>query len=70
MMVEFFGWFTSLENSKVLALILFFTVFCGIVIYLYSSKSRSEQLEAHKYIPLQDDEYEAAADTDDEGKNQ
>ena len=55
-MPEWFLWLTRFENSKVVALLLFFTVFCGIVIYLYSSRKRSTRLESYKYIPLDDDE--------------
>lgn len=54
-MREFFQWFTHMENSKVLALILFLVVFVGILIYVYANKKRSARLESYKYIPLDDD---------------
>lgn len=60
-MNELLQWFTQFENSKVFALILFFTVFCVIVIYLYSSKERSKRLESYKNIPFDDDEDEELA---------
>jgi len=49
-------WFTRFENSKVVALLLFFFAFCGILIYVYTGKKRSRRLESYKYIPLQDDD--------------
>ena len=58
-------WFTHLENSKVFALVMFFTFFCVIVIYLYSSKKRSERLESYKNIPFEDEEHEEYTDSDD-----
>jgi cbb3-type cytochrome oxidase subunit 3 len=57
-MSGFLQWFTQLENSKVFALVLFFSLFCVIVIYLYSSKKRSERLESYKNIPFEDEEHE------------
>ena len=55
-MPEWLLWFTRFENSKVVALLLFFFTFCGILIYVYSGKKRSERLESYKYIPLRDDD--------------
>ncbi|WP_245835109.1 cbb3-type cytochrome c oxidase subunit 3 [Methylobacillus rhizosphaerae] len=49
-------WFTRFENTKPLSLVIFFLVFCGVLFYLFGSKTRSETLESHKNIPLQDDE--------------
>ena len=49
-------WFTRFENTKPLSLLIFFVVFCGVVVYAYGSKKRGKQLEEHKNIPLQDDE--------------
>ena len=54
-MAEFWGWITDLSNSKMVALILFFSTFVGILIYLYSSRGRSERLESYKYMPFDDD---------------
>lgn len=64
-MSSFFAWFTHLGNSKVFALVLFFSFFCVVIIYLYSSKSRGERLESYKNIPFQDednDEYKDSGD--------
>ena len=55
-MPEWLLWFTRFENSKVVALLLFFFTFCGILIYVYTGKKRSRRLESYKYIPLQDDD--------------
>ena len=55
-MPEWLLWVTRLENSKIVALLLFFFTFCGILIYVYTGKQRSRRLESYKYIPLQDDD--------------
>ena len=55
-MMDFLLWFTKFENTKPLSLVIFFAVFCGIVIYAYGSQRRGEELETYKNIPLQDDE--------------
>jgi cbb3-type cytochrome oxidase subunit 3 len=60
-MPEWMMWITRLENSKIVALLLFFVTFCGILLYVYSGKQRSRRLESYKYIPLQDDETHANA---------
>ncbi len=55
-MFDWLLWFTRLDNSKIFALLLFFGTFCGIVVYVFGSRRRGRLLEAHKYIPLQDDD--------------
>ncbi|HZV98329.1 MAG TPA: cbb3-type cytochrome c oxidase subunit 3 [Methylophilaceae bacterium] len=57
--MEWLLWFTKFENTKPLALVIFFVLFCGILIYLYGSKRRGQKLEQHKNIPLQDDDKQA-----------
>jgi len=54
-MQEFFEWFTHMENTKPLALVLYFVAFVGIMAYLFVGRTRSKQIERHKYIPLDDD---------------
>jgi len=54
-MQEILEWFTHMENTKPLALILFFVTFVGILAYLFIGKERSEEIERQKYIPLDDD---------------
>jgi cbb3-type cytochrome oxidase subunit 3 len=54
--MEFLLWFTKFENTKPLSLVIFSAVFVGVVIYLYGSKQRGEELESFKNIPLHDDD--------------
>jgi len=61
MMPEWILWFTRFENSKVVALVLFFVAFCGILLYVYTGKSRGQRLESYKYMPLQDDDLDSNA---------
>ncbi len=58
--MEWLLWFTKFENTKPLALLIFFTVFCGILLYLYGSRSRGQRLEEYKNIPLQDEDKKEA----------
>lgn len=55
-MSEIFEWFLDLRNSKIAALLIFFTTFIGIIIYIYGSKKRSERLETYRNIPFLDDD--------------
>lgn len=61
MLAEFWMWITDLGNSKMVALVIFFTTFVGIVLYVYSNKARSERLESYRYVPFLDDEYKPQA---------
>lgn len=54
--MDLWYWITDLNNSKMVALLLFFSTFVGILIYLFSSRKRSERLESYRYIPFDDDE--------------
>ncbi|MEQ1600954.1 MAG: cbb3-type cytochrome c oxidase subunit 3 [Methylophilaceae bacterium] len=49
-------WFTHFENTKPLALIIFFTVFCGILFYVYGNKKRGKRLESYKNMPFLDED--------------
>ncbi len=49
-------WFSKPENTKPLALVIFFVTFIGIVIYAYGNKKRSETLESYRDIPFLDDQ--------------
>jgi cbb3-type cytochrome oxidase subunit 3 len=51
-------WFSKPENTKPLALLIFFVTFVGILLYVYGSKKRSKRLESYKDIPFQDDDDE------------
>lgn len=55
MVMEWLNWFSRPENTKPLALLIFFVTFVGIVVYVYGSKKRSKRLESYKDIPFQDD---------------
>ena len=68
-MAEWIQWLGQFENSKILALLLFFIAFCGILIYVYTGKKRSQRLESYKFIPLQDDEEDLDADSGEEEDN-
>lgn len=60
-MGEFIEWFSKMENTKPLALVIFFVVFVGIVVYVYTGKKRRDRLESYKHIPFQDeDDHEQA----------
>ena len=52
-------WFTQFENTKPVALVIFFTVFCGILFYVFGSRARGERLESYKDIPFLDDGQDA-----------
>lgn len=54
--MEFLMWFSRPENTKPLALIIFFVTFVGIVLYVYTGKKRGERLESYRDIPFADDE--------------
>ncbi len=53
--MEWLMWFTQFENTKPLALVIFFTVFCGILLYLFGSRRRGERLESYKNMPFLDE---------------
>lgn len=55
-MLDFFMWFTKFENTKPLSLVIFFTMFCVILYYVFGSKQRGIELERYKNIPLQDED--------------
>ena len=53
--MEWLMWFTQFENTKPLALVIFFTVFCGILLYVYGSRQRGGRLESYKHMPFLDE---------------
>ena len=63
--MEWLMWFSKPENTKPLALIIFFFTFVGIVVYVYGSKKRSEKLESYRNIPFLDDQPGEHSDTKD-----
>ncbi|MGM0517375.1 MAG: cbb3-type cytochrome oxidase subunit 3 [Pseudomonadota bacterium] len=56
MIGDIFAWLGNMENSKPLALILFFGTFVGIILYVYTGKKRKQRLESYKDIPFMDDD--------------
>ncbi len=48
-------WFAKPENTKPLALLIFFVTFVAIILYVYGSKKRGKRLESYKDIPFLDD---------------
>ena len=63
--MEWLMWFSKPENTKPLALIIFFVTFIGIVIYVYGSKKRGAKLESYRDIPFLDDQPGEQDDTKD-----
>lgn len=49
-------WLSNMENTKPLALVIFFVVFVGILLYVYTGKKRTKRLESYKNIPFLDDD--------------
>lgn len=49
-------WLSNMENTKPLALVIFFVTFVGILIYVFTNKNRSKRLESYKNIPFMDDD--------------
>lgn len=54
-----FEWLSQMENTKPLALVIFFVTFLGIILYVFTGKKRSRRLEAYKNIPFLDDDASA-----------
>lgn len=55
-MTDLIQWLANMENSKPLALLIFFVTFVGIVLYVYTGKERKQRLESYKNIPFMDDD--------------
>ncbi len=51
-------WFTKFENTKPVSLVIFFTMFCVILFYVFGNKQRGAELETYKNIPLLDENLE------------
>lgn len=61
-------WLSNMENTKPLALVIFFVVFVGILLYVFTGKKRTKRLESYKNIPFLDDD-QAQAKSQDKGSN-
>lgn len=62
-MSDVLQWLGRLENSKIVALLIFFVTFCAILLYVFTGKKRRERLESYKYIPFADEDKSESADT-------
>jgi len=51
-----FEWLSHMENTKPLALVIFFLAFVGILVYVFGGKKRSQRLESYKNIPFLEDD--------------
>ena len=51
-----FEWLSHMENTKPLALVIFFVTFVAILVYVFTGKKRAKRLESYKNIPFLDDE--------------
>jgi len=49
-------WFMVLANAKIVSMLILFSTFTAIVIYVYGSKKRSERFETYRNIPFLDDD--------------
>jgi len=55
-MFDWLSWFTHMENTKPLVLVVFSITFVFILFYVLSNKDRSKRFESYKNIPFQDDD--------------
>lgn len=55
-MFEWLSWFTRMENTKPLVLVLFSITFVLILLYVFTNRSRSKRLESYKNIPFQEED--------------
>lgn len=60
--MEWLLWFSKPENTKPVALIIFFVTFIGILLYVYGNRKRSQRLESYKNIPFADEAPQTPAD--------
>lgn len=59
--MEWLQWFSRPENTKPVALIIFFVTFVGILLYVYGNRKRGQRLESYRDIPFADDATETPA---------
>lgn len=56
MFADFWTWIMDINNSQIVALLIFFSVFVGILLYVYANRKRSERLESYRYTPFLDED--------------
>lgn len=54
-MLSWLNWFTEMEHTKPFALVLFFVLFLGILIFVLGSRKRGRRLESEKYVIFAED---------------
>jgi cbb3-type cytochrome oxidase subunit 3 len=59
---------TDLQKGSQIALILFFGVFVGIIIYAFTGKQRQKRFDSYRYLPLDDDQDAGSASTQNQSK--
>jgi len=59
-MSEIIDWLMQPYNGRMFVLVLFLTTYAGILIYIYTGKKRTSQLESYKNIPFQDEDEQAS----------
>lgn len=62
-------WLSNMENTKPLALVIFFVTFVAIAIYVFTGKKRAKRLESYKHIPFLDDHGQAEQNRDKDSDN-
>jgi cbb3-type cytochrome oxidase subunit 3 len=46
----------DVQNSQIVALLIFFSVFMGILFYVFASRKRGARLETYRYTPFLDED--------------
>lgn len=52
---EWLHWLGTLSNAKAVLLVVLFSGFVGVIVYVYGSRARGRRLESYKYIPFMDE---------------
>ena len=56
MFADFWVWIMDVQNSQIVALLIFFSVFMGILFYVFASRKRGARLETYRYTPFLDED--------------
>ncbi len=56
MLAEFGTWIMDINHSQTVALLIFFSLFIGILFYVFASRRRSERLESYRFTPFLDED--------------